>query len=670
MEGDATKWKKDYFKKKLRQLNVDFSVSATRAELADLYETELGRKFIELVRIEDDRSSGNSSEHSPVSEVARELHKTSENDPERSILPPLPAVTAAVSPSAASDRTKTAVVCRAIPANFAPAALAANTAETESMRSRKCNVSEPILPITYASVAAQSTSVRSNRVSSLPQLDLNEARSRTRAFEAISLILEHSVREDCSAEVAMLRKFIGERVAAERARIDEFFRDYICEVGPSTRPFLALPSRAEPLAAPDADVRRPERSRAKITTRPAEAESVELMTRSAETRRAGEMPPAVPRRASGEAASSEQQLRRRWTEMMDADSKEEVEPRLSRRRVEFKNVECSITKFSGDDQRRDVHDFLKRFDDMMDSYGADKQCRLRSLRRCLTGAALLTSEVHLEADYEQLKAALVAEHGRTRTYETIDHIMGETKWDRKSQTALAFLLSMQLIAKGSHLEETELIQKIVAGMQLDSSTAAVLLTERTLEGLKAAVRRHGRLLMTARPAGSRSVAGTRTAGPSRASTRGAAARPAAAAVAGFNGVTNDGVRCYNCNERGHMKSNCPFELRPYGTCFKCLQPGHKRSTCNNQPKKLPKKPKPATIAAVYGDDSVASVEEDDSLSSRLEALQTVSILIKRKRGFGVVLSVASFLFSIRAVRLTSSGRLYCEAEAAADPPLP
>lgn len=43
------------------------------------------------------------------------------------------------------------------------------------------------------------------------------------------------------------------------------------------------------------------------------------------------------------------------------------------------------------------------------------------------------------------------------------------------------------------------------------------------------------------------------------------------------------VRCYNCNELGHVSTNCP---KPRGnTCFTCGQPGHMARTCT-QPRRV------------------------------------------------------------------------------------
>lgn len=288
-----------------------------------------------------------------------------------------------------------------------------------------------------------------------------------------------------------------------------------------------------------------------------------------------------------EPARDPMPTRRHRAPALSADSVFEDEP-PRRRRVEFHDIENSISKFSGDDRRRDVFEFLRSFEDVMDSYNADRFCRLRNLRMCLSGAARFTMEMNPNADYHQLKRILVEEYGATLSYEAIYQVLDRTKWNRKEHSPFAYMLQRQLIAQGSHLTEVELIRKIVAGMQLDPPTASLLLTERSLGGFKEAIHCHKPLLAASRPYISRPVSSAAAANttaaaaatnrPNADSSRGTAARPAA--VAGFDDTTDESVRCYNCNRFGHMKPNCPFELRPADSCFKCLQVGHQRSGCS------------------------------------------------------------------------------------------
>lgn len=42
------------------------------------------------------------------------------------------------------------------------------------------------------------------------------------------------------------------------------------------------------------------------------------------------------------------------------------------------------------------------------------------------------------------------------------------------------------------------------------------------------------------------------------------------------------LRCYNCNETGHLRSSCSKPKREWGSCFKCGKPGHRASECRAQ----------------------------------------------------------------------------------------
>ena len=44
---------------------------------------------------------------------------------------------------------------------------------------------------------------------------------------------------------------------------------------------------------------------------------------------------------------------------------------------------------------------------------------------------------------------------------------------------------------------------------------------------------------------------------------------------------DQGVRCFNCNEMGHMASSCPKPRRQRGSCFKCGRFGHLANECRS-----------------------------------------------------------------------------------------
>ncbi|XP_067626623.1 uncharacterized protein [Eurosta solidaginis] len=150
--------------------------------------------------------------------------------------------------------------------------------------------------------------------------------------------------------------------------------------------------------------------------------------------------------------------------------------------LDFGDNEHALPKFNGDDVSSSVLNFLRYFEEIMDSLGADDRFKLLALRSSLTGTARVFLSTTTALNYDTLKKALTAEFDKAITRQEIYR-----KWKRKDEPIHCYILHIQALAKRANIAETELIDFIIDGMGNSVPNIQLLMTARTLDELKTLV---------------------------------------------------------------------------------------------------------------------------------------------------------------------------------------
>ncbi|XP_068158254.1 uncharacterized protein [Drosophila tropicalis] len=223
-------------------------------------------------------------------------------------------------------------------------------------------------------------------------------------------------------------------------------------------------------------------------------------------------------------------------------------------------IESMVARFSAD-TAYDVKKWLNDLEDAFEILQLNDRLRLVACRRMLEGTAavlLRTVSVH---SYEELKAILLREFGRSCSIEEVYHALRGRRI-KAGEGCLRFAIEMQEIAMNAPIPENELVDLIIDGLRDNSTRVGMLYSARTMAELKPLLERYERLRMQA--AASRQSNSVK-------------AQPTTTAVAPGNkssGTVTSETRCFNCSGWGHYKSQCPKPMRPPNSCFKCGIVGH------------------------------------------------------------------------------------------------
>ncbi|XP_017469979.1 PREDICTED: uncharacterized protein LOC108361754 [Rhagoletis zephyria] len=186
-------------------------------------------------------------------------------------------------------------------------------------------------------------------------------------------------------------------------------------------------------------------------------------------------------------------LRKRLEMLQLMQQIEQLESRKAaggHRRLDFGEIEHALPKFSGDDVAYPVNHFVRDFEEIMESTGANNNFKLLALRRCLTGTARVFLTTTAALGYDALKGALVKEFDFAVTRQEIYKMLAQRKWKKRDETLHRYVLNMQAIAKRANIAEAEVIDFVIDGIGNAVPNVHLLLTARTIEELKVLISRY------------------------------------------------------------------------------------------------------------------------------------------------------------------------------------
>lgn len=142
------------------------------------------------------------------------------------------------------------------------------------------------------------------------------------------------------------------------------------------------------------------------------------------------------------------------------------------RRIDFADIQCTITPFNGDDGYVIIK-WLEDFNLIMDSFEADEHSRLLFARRLLSGSANMMLQTVVVKTWRELQDALMNEFDRPIARKDIYKQLSD-RFIRVGEPIRQYVLAMQQLANRADVDESELVHFIIDGLR-DSSPAITML---------------------------------------------------------------------------------------------------------------------------------------------------------------------------------------------------
>ncbi|XP_073843779.1 uncharacterized protein [Musca autumnalis] len=217
----------------------------------------------------------------------------------------------------------------------------------------------------------------------------------------------------------------------------------------------------------------------------------------------------------------------------------------------FADVEGAMPKFSGDDAYT-ISKWVQDFDRITDVIKCTEAEKFIYARRMLTGSAALFLRRTKANSWLSLKKELEVEFQKTVGAKEILRKLDARKWDRAGENLHHYVLIMQELADGAPIQEAELVEYIVDGMQERSVAASIFFNVNTVAEFKALIPKYEKMVVERK----------------QKQLKNSQVDQALAEV-----------RCFNCQKLGHYATSCRAEKRQTGACFKCGKMGHLRIHC-------------------------------------------------------------------------------------------
>ncbi|XP_060804305.1 uncharacterized protein LOC132902567 [Amyelois transitella] len=237
------------------------------------------------------------------------------------------------------------------------------------------------------------------------------------------------------------------------------------------------------------------------------------------------------------------------------DNMEEHESRDDSPKISFRDIEQSMTTFSGDDTYP-ISTWFDEFEDVAQLMDWSETEKLIYAKRLLTGTAkLFLRSLGSVRDYKNLKQQLDEEFGAKLNSAAIHKKLSSRKM-KKDETYQQYFLHMKECALHGNIEDAALMEYVIDGIEDTETNKAILYGASNLKEFRKKLDIYK--TMKEKCQNQSSPLSTQ---PMKNKTM---------------------KRCFKCGDLDHQAPACTKGIK----CFRCNEFGHKGTECNDSPKKV------------------------------------------------------------------------------------
>lgn len=291
-------------------------------------------------------------------------------------------------------------------------------------------------------------------------------------------------------------------------------------------------------------------------------------------------------------ANSDDRRSRQSSERHDKRQRQRSRGNRTKTTFSIRDVEGCLTDFTGDEKVQ-PEKWLEEFEDVADLLEWDDLQMIIYAKRMLKGSAKKYMATKKISTWRSFKRALVDEFAIELNSAAVHTQLSQRKRSSK-ETSKQYVYAMMEIAAQGDVDDTALIEYIIAGIPDYESNKSILYGARTLKKLKRRLEDYDKMKEKSK-GGQQNHKKEGAKGQSK-DTRSSAGDKQE------NYATNkkkDPDRCFNCGKKGHEAADC--EDKDKGPkCFKCNEFGHIAPKCTKE------KPRVGCVSLM--DDKLLEVE--------------------------------------------------------------
>ncbi|XP_050540370.1 uncharacterized protein LOC126905012 [Daktulosphaira vitifoliae] len=246
----------------------------------------------------------------------------------------------------------------------------------------------------------------------------------------------------------------------------------------------------------------------------------------------------------------------------------------SKSHLSFRDVEESLSKFSGDDAYP-VNRWIEEIEEMASVLRWSDPEKLIYGKRLLMG----TAQLYIQSErgittWTILKDKLKNEFKSRMNTAAIHRSLSE-RFKKIDESYQQYVFKMKQIAQLGNIEEDSLIDYIIAGIRDLEVNKMILYGATSIDELKLKLELYEKMKLNVRANTKSNINFSEKKYLNELPN------------ASFKSYKHEGQsaninRCYNCGAKGHRSSSCPDASKGF-KCFLCQEFGHKASSCSYRP---------------------------------------------------------------------------------------